>query len=194
MPSEPRMFFTCASDSERVVYIVSGHDDEKNALRSAFAYDVARDKWVTLPDMSRERDECKAVFHPPSKKFQVIGGYCTLMQGHFERSVEAFDVAMCKGDPVDEEFLGSTTCPSTCVDGDDGGRVYMCRGGDVVAITGNTWEAVSKLPCEIREVAYMSSGIGGRFGDWIKWSTTWRMLESPMSHSGHVQSGCLLEI
>ncbi|KAI9107473.1 hypothetical protein K1719_021510 [Acacia pycnantha] len=208
MPGGPRTFFACASDSERVVYIAGGHDDEKNALRSALAYDVARDEWVTLPDMERERDECKAVFHRPSRKFQVIGGYCTQMQGRFERSAEAFDVATCKWDLVDEEFLGSATCPRTCVDGGDGGRVYMCRGGNVVALEGDTWEVVTKLPCEIREVAYMSSGIEGMllvigssgyaepyvgFVLDLK-SNTWKMLESPIGHSGHVQSGCLLEI
>ena len=38
------------------------HDKEKSALRSTFAYDVARDEWIQLADMARERDECIAIF------------------------------------------------------------------------------------------------------------------------------------
>lgn len=208
MPGGARTFFACASDSERVVYVAGGHDDEKNALRSALSYDVARDEWVTLPDMGRERDECKAVFHRESGKFQVIGGYCTQMQGRFERSAEAFDIASCKWDPVEEEFLESATCPRTCVNGGDGRKVYMCKGGDVVALEDDTWETLATLPPEIREVAYMSSGLEGTlvvigssgyaepymgFVLDLK-SNSWRKLESPMGHTGHVQSGCLLEI
>ncbi|XP_028771709.1 F-box/kelch-repeat protein At1g15670-like [Neltuma alba] len=82
-------------------------------------------------------------------------------QGQFERSAEALDVAMCKWDPAEEEFLGSATCLRTGGDGGDGGRVYMCRGGEVVASEGGTWEAVVELPCEIREVAHMSMGLEG---------------------------------
>ncbi|KAF7843312.1 F-box/kelch-repeat protein [Senna tora] len=210
MPGGPRTFFACASDSERVVYVAGGHDDEKNALRSALAYDVARDEWVPLPDMEKERDECKAIFHSGSGKFCVIGGYCTQMQGRFEKSAEVFDVATWKWDPVEDQFLGSATCPRTCVDGgddSDGGRFYMCRGGDVVVLQGSTWQEIAKVPSEIREVAYVrawegtllligSSGFAepcmGFLLD-LK-SNSWTKLESPMGFTGCVQSGCLLEI
>ncbi|RVW91538.1 F-box/kelch-repeat protein [Vitis vinifera] len=68
-----------------------GYDDDKNALRSSLAYDVAKDEWLPLPDMSMERDECKVVFQ--HEKFHVIGGNRTETLAQFERSVEAFDVA-----------------------------------------------------------------------------------------------------
>ena len=207
MPGGPRTFFACSSDHDRTVYVAGGHDDEKNALRSAIAYDVARDAWFPLPDMARERDECKAVLRDGI--LLVVGGYSTEMQGRFERSAEAFDVATWTWGPVEEEFLDVATCPRTCVDGgdDEEGRMYMCRGGDVVTLKGDTWQTVASVPGDIRNVAYVgaregallligSSGFGEphmgfvldlKSGHWVK-------LASPENYTGHVQSGCLLEI
>jgi len=97
MPGGPHTFFSCASDHERMMYVAGGHNEEKNALKSAFAYDVVNDMWILLPNMARERDECKVVFCAGDNGFgttKVVGGYCTEMQGRFERSAEEFDVAM----------------------------------------------------------------------------------------------------
>ncbi|XP_027342828.1 F-box/kelch-repeat protein At1g80440 [Abrus precatorius] len=207
MPGGPRMFFACASDHDHTVYVAGGHDEEKNALRSAFAYDVERDVWVTLPDMARERDECKAVFRRGT--LCVVGGYCTEMQGRFERSAEAFDVATWKWGPVEDEFLDDATCPRTCVDGGDAeeGRMYMCRGGDVVALHGNAWRTVAKVPAEIRNVACVgawegallligSSGFGEPHVGFVLdlKSGAWAKMLSPDDYTGHVLSGCFLEI
>ncbi|XP_054785309.1 F-box/kelch-repeat protein At1g80440 [Prosopis cineraria] len=207
MPGGPRTFFGCASDERRFVYVAGGHNEDKNALRSAFAYDVASDEWVPVPDMARERDECKAIFH--NGKFRVIGGYCTEMQGRFERSAEAFDVATRRWDPVEEEFLYAATCPRTCVDsGDDEEKVYMCgTGGEVMALQGGTWRSVAKLGDETRHVAYVRTWngkmllIGSRaysephVGIILDLETGHqRKLEIPRNYTGHVQSGCLLEI
>ncbi|KAJ1404079.1 Kelch-type beta propeller [Sesbania bispinosa] len=208
MPGGPRTFFACASDSDHTVYVAGGHDEEKNALKSAFAYDVARDVWVPMPDMARERDECKAVFR--RGKLRVVGGYCTEMQGRFERSAEEFDVTTWQWGPVEEEFLDDAACPRTCVDGGDDaeeGKMYMCRGGDVVALQGNTWRTVAKVPSEIRNVACVgvwegallligSSGFGEPHMGFVLdlKSGAWSKLVSPDKYSGHVQSGCLLEI
>ncbi|KAG4945023.1 hypothetical protein AAZX31_15G012900 [Glycine max] len=208
MPGGPRTFFACASDQNRTVYVAGGHDEEKNALRSALAYDVAMDVWVPLPDMSRERDECKAVFRRGGA-LCVVGGYCTEMQGRFERSAEVFDVAKWKWGPVEEEFLDAAACPRTCVDGADGaeGRMFMCRGGDVVALHGDTWRNVAKVPGEIRNVACVgvweglmlvigSSGFGEPHMGFVLdlKNRAWTKLASPEDYTGHVQSGCLLQI
>jgi len=119
MLGEPRTFFSCASDHNRMVYVAGGYD-EKNALKSAFAYDVVNDVWIPLSGMARERDECKVVFCARNNVFgtiKVVGGYCTEMQGQFKRSVEEFDVATWKWGPIEEEFFDDATCPRTCVDG-----------------------------------------------------------------------------
>ncbi|KAF5741700.1 hypothetical protein HS088_TW10G00704 [Tripterygium wilfordii] len=203
MPGPRRCFFGCASDSDRTVYIAGGHDDGKNALRSAMAYDVANGKWTPLPDMSRERDECKAAIH--RGKLHVIGGYCTELQGQFERSVESFDFATWQWDNVQEDLLKDATCPRTCLYGDD--QLYMCHGGDVVALKGTTWQAVSKLPPEVCNAAYVTTWQGKlmvigseRFGEPhmayvanLK-TYTWTRIETPKKYSGHVQTGCYLEI
>ena len=192
------------SGLERVVYVAGGHDGEKNALKSALVYDVAKDEWAPLPDMARERDECKGVFH--RGKFHVIGGYCTEMQGRFERSAEAFDFANWEWDKAEEDFLEDSTCPRTCVDGGDMG-MYMCHAGEVVALQDSRWQTVDKLPAEIRHTAYMTTWegkllvIGCRsFGEAhvaymldLK-SHRWRKLVAPEEFCGHVQSGCCLEI
>ena len=59
MPGARRSFFACASDGRRYLFVAGGHDEEKNALKSALVYDVEEDEWVSLPEMARERDECK---------------------------------------------------------------------------------------------------------------------------------------
>ncbi|XP_061359570.1 F-box/kelch-repeat protein At1g80440-like [Gastrolobium bilobum] len=206
MPGGPRTFFACASDSDRTVFVAGGHDDEKNALRSALAYDVGADKWVPLPDMAAERDECKAVFR--RGRFVVVGGYRTEMQGRFERSAEAFDAATWKWDIVDDDFLDCATCPRTFVDGGDGDeRVFMCSGGELMAMQGDTWQKLAKVPDEIRNVAYVGAFDGvvlligsSSFGEshmgfvfHVK-SCNWRKLDTPEWFRGHVQTGCILEI
>ncbi|KAI9110318.1 hypothetical protein K1719_018760 [Acacia pycnantha] len=204
MPGGSRTFFGCASDKRRLVYVAGGHSEDKNALRSAFVYDVSSDEWLPLPHMARERDECKAIFH--NGKFRVIGGYCTERQGRFERTAEAFDVATWKWDPLEEEYLDAAMCPRTCVDGDE--KVYMCgAGGEVIARHGDTWQAIAKLGDEIRNVAFVRPWDGKMLligssafsephvGIVLDLKTDKRRkLEIPPKYAGHVQSGCLLEM
>ncbi|KAI5337155.1 hypothetical protein L3X38_016424 [Prunus dulcis] len=204
MPGGARIFFGCSSDSDRMVFVAGGHDDEKNALRSAIAYDVAKDEWISLPDMARERDECKAIFQ--HGKLHVIGGYCTEMQGRFERSTETFNLSTWQWDQVQDDFLQVATCPRTCVDGNDE-TMYMCRGGDVVKHRRGTWKFVAKLPAQVRNPACVTAWQGkvlvigcAGFGEphmaYILDldNYTWTKLETPHKYSGHVQSSCHLEI
>ncbi|MED6126936.1 hypothetical protein PIB30_083267 [Stylosanthes scabra] len=204
MPGGSRTFFACVSDNHNTVYVAGGHDDEKNALKSVLAYDVSRDAWAVLPDMSRERDECKGIFR--GGVLRVVGGYCTEMQGRFERTAEEFDSATCKWGPVEEEFLDVATCPRTCVDGADD-ELYICRDGDVLTLKGDTWQTVVKVPDEIRNVSYMEAREGallligsGGFGQphmsflFDLKSSNWAKLASPENYTGHVQFGCTLEI
>lgn len=205
MPGVPRSLFGCAgSNYGRMVYVAGGHDGEKNALKSVLVYDVANNEWVPLPDMAKERDECKGVFL--NGKFHVIGGYCTETQGRFERSAEAFDFASWQWDEVEEEFLGAATCPRTCVEGDEM-CMYMCHGGEVVALQDSKRRTVAKMPAEIGHTAYVSAWKGKllvigcrRFGEaHVAYileckSRRWRKLVVPEEFCGHVQSGCCLEM
>uniref|UniRef100_J3MFG8 F-box domain-containing protein n=1 Tax=Oryza brachyantha TaxID=4533 RepID=J3MFG8_ORYBR len=49
MPGPRRSFFACAAVGEKV-YVAGGHDEEKNALRSALAYEPDADAWAARPD------------------------------------------------------------------------------------------------------------------------------------------------
>ncbi|XP_050384734.1 F-box/kelch-repeat protein At1g80440-like [Argentina anserina] len=205
MPGGSRIFFGCASDSNRMVFIAGGHNDEKIALKSAIAYDVAKDEWIMLPDMEKERDECKTVFQ--HGKLHVIGGYCTEMQGRFERSAETFDTSTWQWNCVQEEFLQSNVCPRTCVIGSDG-LVYMCRDGNqVIKQTFGKWQTVAELPTEVRNPASLAAWHGkllvigsAAFGEphmayiFSLENNTWSKIETPEKYSGHVQSSCYLEI
>jgi hypothetical protein len=87
------------------------------------------------------------------------------------------------------------------------GIMYMCQGDDVVSFEGDTWQVMAKVPREIRNVACMaawegallligSSGFGEPYMGFVLGlkSGVWSKLESPENYTGHVQSGCLLEI
>ncbi|GMI78057.1 Kelch repeat F-box 1, KISS ME DEADLY 2 [Hibiscus trionum] len=203
MPGVKRVFFGCASDSDRMVFVAGGHDGEKNALRSAMAYDVGTNTWIQLPDMERERDECKGVFH--LGKFHVIGGYCTDRQGQFESSAEVFDAATWQWSPVQENLLFRATCPRTCTAAD--GALYMCQGGNVAKLEADTWKTVAELPGEVCNTALLATWekkllvIGSpSFGEpHIAYvlnlqNYKWVRIEPADEYSGHVQSGCYLEL
>ncbi|KAK6148891.1 hypothetical protein DH2020_016416 [Rehmannia glutinosa] len=205
MPGPRRLFFACASDSDRTVFVAGGHDGEKCALKSAMAYDVARDEWSHLPDMSAERDESKGVYH--GGKFHVISGYETSAQGRFGTSAESLDVATRRWGPVQEDFLDAAACPRNCAD-DGGGKLFMARGADVAVREGSSaWRAVAELPSDARNTAYVTAWRGKllvigseRFGAPYKTylldlkRCKWEKVEADEEFSGHVQSGCCLEL
>ncbi|XP_010250361.1 PREDICTED: F-box/kelch-repeat protein At1g15670-like [Nelumbo nucifera] len=204
MPGGSRSFFACASDSDRKVFVAGGHDDEKNALNSAMSYDLAKDEWAPLPDMERQRDECKGIFH--AGKFHVIGGYSTDMQGRFERSAEVFDVATWQWSKVEEDVLDTGSCPRTCVAGTEG-KFYRCKAGHVAVLEGVMWRSVAELPADIRLSPNLltwqgnllvlgMAKYGGPYATYVLESPnyTWRKVETPEEYSGHVQAGCCLEM
>ncbi|XP_042497249.1 F-box/kelch-repeat protein At1g80440-like [Macadamia integrifolia] len=205
MPGVPRSFFACASDSDRMVFVAGGHDDGKNALRSAMVYDVAKDEWVPLPDMAQQRDECKGIFH--AGKFHVIGGYRTDMQGRFEKSAEAFDVSTWQWNQVQEDMLEAGTCPRTCV-ADDVGKIYRCWNGQVAVLEeSGSWKAVAELPSDVRvgpclvtwqgKLLVIGSATHGGFHMSYVLDLhcyKWTRVEAPEEYTGHAQAGCCLEI
>ncbi|XP_015699105.2 F-box/kelch-repeat protein At2g44130-like [Oryza brachyantha] len=84
---DSRDFFGCAG-SDGAVYVAGGHDESKNALRSAYAYDVAADAWRALPDMSEERDEPQLVATPG--RVLAASGYPSDAQGAFKKTTELY--------------------------------------------------------------------------------------------------------
>ncbi|CAD6244038.1 unnamed protein product [Miscanthus lutarioriparius] len=88
---DTRSFFGCAGGDGNV-YIAGGHDECKNALRSAFAYSVAADDaWRALSDMSEERDEPQlVVVATPGRVLLAASGYLTEAQGAFRNTAERY--------------------------------------------------------------------------------------------------------
>ncbi|CAH8353806.1 unnamed protein product [Eruca vesicaria subsp. sativa] len=208
MPGGPRSFFACASDSERSVFVAGGHDEDKNALTSALAYDVAEDSWALLPDMGRERDECAAIFH--AGKFHVIGGYATVEQGQFSKTAEAFDVTTQRWEPETKDFLsaaGMTTWPPVCATRQNG-DLYACCRRDLMVMSGDTWRKAGDVPADVCNVSYVAVRRCGklvvigsaRYGEpsvvynWDKSDCRWEKQETCEKYEGHVQAGCFLEI
>ncbi|XP_072964338.1 F-box/kelch-repeat protein At1g80440 [Typha angustifolia] len=211
MPGPRRSFFACAaSDADRAVYVAGGHDEDKNALRSALAYNVVVDRWFPLPDMAMERDEPRGAFL--GGRFHVIGGYATDAQGQFGRSAEVFDASAWRWGPVEEGRLEEATCPRTCVVAGDG-RMYVCRAGHVTVSEGAAWRVVAEMPEEARvasavaavgegKVVVMGSGCDGgthvvcvleenKMNKEVTWTKKGAM---PEEFSGHIQAACCVEI
>ncbi|KAK8524972.1 hypothetical protein V6N13_015969 [Hibiscus sabdariffa] len=204
MPGVRRSMFGCASGDGRMVYVAGGHDEEKNALKSALAYDVVKDEWIPLPDMGSGRDEVKGVFC--RGKFLAVGGYDTDTQGQFKSTVEVFDVSTWRWDHVREDFLEANTCPSICVAGDDV-DMFMVYEGDVVACKDAKWQVVAKLPGDVCKISYVtrwqdklmvvgSSKLDVPHNAYVfnLGTSDWTKLAIPHKYSGHVHTGCYLEI
>ncbi|GJV18554.1 F-box/kelch-repeat protein-like protein [Tanacetum coccineum] len=203
MPGGARSFFGCASDGDHTLFVAGGHDLEKNALKSAWMYDVALDKWGQLPDMTKERDECRGLFH--HGKFHVLNGYPTNMQGHFHKNIEAFDMSTSQWYETKDEFLETKHFPNICVEGTDK-KMYMCRDDNVVTLEDDTWQFVAKLPADAAKAPYMIPFLGhmlllGASKDnkpsnayKMDYERVWTKVEVPVEYWGHVQSGCCLII
>ncbi|KAE8696092.1 putative Galactose oxidase/kelch repeat superfamily protein [Hibiscus syriacus] len=206
MPGVRRSLFGCASGDGAMVYVAGGHDEEKNALKSALVYDLVKDEWIPLPDMATERDEVKGVFR--RGKFHAVGGYGTDTQGQFERTVQVFDVATWRWDHLQEDFLEASTCPNTCVSGAGNDMdIYMVNEGDVVAYKDAKWQVVAKLSADVCNTVHVATWednlmvIGSPcFGEpYIAYvlnlkNYTWTRMEPADQYSGHVQSSCYLEL
>lgn len=89
--SVARSFFACAVVGSTRVYVAGGHDNQKNALKSAEVYDVEADEWKILPEMEEERDECLGLSWEGDDKFWVVSGYGTESQGRFKSDAECYD-------------------------------------------------------------------------------------------------------
>ncbi|CAN8280118.1 unnamed protein product [Cochlearia groenlandica] len=86
-----RSFFACATVGSAKVYVAGGHDDQKNALKSAEVYDVEKDEWSTIAPLAEGRDECHGFSTTADFGFCVLSGYGTDTQGQFRSDAEIYD-------------------------------------------------------------------------------------------------------
>jgi len=198
-----RSFFACAVSPNGLIYVSGGHDNSKNALRTAEAYDVKHDKWEALPPMNQERYRCHGVFL--DGKFTVISGYSTESQGRFEKSGEVFDHSTGIWSRV-ENIWSIGECPRSCLVAL--GHLYFFRNQKVMRYNGkeNVWEVVTSLP-EGMEVATCGtvwrdkifvSGSTSRWGEQVCYmfhdSGKWVSIERPHDFVRFVQNAIIVEM
>lgn len=198
-----RSFFACSVSPNGLIYVAGGHDDNKNALRVAEAYDVEEDKWEILPPMSQERDECQGVFM--DGKFTVISGYATESQGRFEKSAEVYDPSTGLWSKL-ANMWSTGGCPRSCVMAF--GRLYFFHKQQVMSYNSkeNVWEVVASLPVEMQIVTCATvwrdkifvSGSACSGADQLSYmfdnSGKWVPIERPQDFGGFVQSATSVEM
>ncbi|KAJ7980568.1 F-box/kelch-repeat protein [Quillaja saponaria] len=190
MPSK-RSFFAIGYFHGRV-YVAGGHDENKNALKSAWVYDLRRDEWDELSPMSQERDECEGVV--VGNEFWVVSGYATESQGMFEGTVEAYEFESGLWKRVDLSWEVGR-CPRSCVgfgkdgklvswaESDSGVRVGACGivlGAAQTLVTGSEYQGAPNG-------FYL---VGTKEGQNCKFEK----ISVPVEFSGFVQSGCCVEV
>nr|DAD43315.1 TPA_asm: hypothetical protein HUJ06_001545 [Nelumbo nucifera] len=106
-----RSFFACAAVGPSTVYVAGGHDNQKNALRSAEMYDADAAEWQALPPMAEERDECKGFSCDDDGRFWAVSGYGTESQGRFKSDAECYDPALGSWSKVEEVWPFQSASP-----------------------------------------------------------------------------------
>ncbi|KAG6429054.1 hypothetical protein SASPL_107093 [Salvia splendens] len=189
MPST-RSFFAMGA-AEGKVLVAGGHDESKNALRSAWAFDVKEGVWSELSGMSEERDECEGVVM--GSEFWVVSGYGTETQGVFKSSAEVYDMRTGEWRRAEGAWPVSR-CPRSCVGVVSGGNSLICWAeaeaeteapvqvgvdlGDWTLVAGAAYQGAPHGFC-VREK--------GQKGKFTKVSVC-------DDYSGYVQSGCCVEV
>ncbi|OMO68741.1 Kelch repeat type 1 [Corchorus olitorius] len=184
---ETRSFFAAGEFDGRVI-VAGGHDENKNALRTAWAYDVSKDEWIELTGMSQERDECQGMVI--GSEFWVVSGYRTDNQGGFEGSAEVLDLGSGQWRLVEEAWKASQ-CPRSCVgvgkekklfswaECDAAVRVGACAVpmGDWTFVSGSAYQGGP-------QGFFLVDGQTGKF----------KSIDVPVEFSGFIQSGCCVDI
>ncbi|KAH7670800.1 F-box domain-containing protein, partial [Dioscorea alata] len=197
-----RSFFAAAAMGRRV-FVAGGHDSQKNALRTAEAYDVQMDDWVELPAMEEERDECQGAV--VGGKFWAVSGYRTEGQGRFDPTAECYDPATegwIKAEGIWEEGGGAPSAAFFAaaegerlgyVDG-RGAREYEKgwkgaaagpEGMRTVTVAAATGERVFAMGTEVE-----GSGHAG----WVLENGKWRRVRMLNGFSGSVYSATAIRV
>lgn len=195
-----RSFFACAGTSGGTVFVAGGHDGNKNALRSAWAYRVREDSWEELPPMADERDECEGLAvaaagdgggaEEEEEEFWVVSGYATEGQGRFSGSVEAYCVRTGRWRRV-EGAWSEGRCPRSCAAG------MVCWAEESASVRAGTCAVAAGKRVLVMGSAAPGAGAVGFY--WAEVGEGRRVrLEAlggvPEEFSTFVQSGCCVEI
>ncbi|XP_022766862.1 F-box/kelch-repeat protein At2g44130-like [Durio zibethinus] len=184
---ETRSFFATGELDGRII-VAGGHDENKNALSTAWEYDVNRDEWTELTRMSQERDECQGMVI--GSEFWAVSGYRTDIQGGFEGSAEFLDLGTGQWSRVEEAWEPSQ-CPRSCV-GVEKEKTLFCWADCDSAIR------VGACAVPLGEWTFVSGSAyqGGPQGFFLvdEQSGKFNSIAVPVEFSGFVQSGCCVDI
>ncbi|KAL6502770.1 hypothetical protein OROHE_024197 [Orobanche hederae] len=189
MPST-RSFFAIGAVGGNVL-VAGGHDESKNALSSAWAFDVEKNEWSELTRMGEERDECEGVV--VGSEFWVVSGYGTETQGAFKSSAEVYEIGSGQWRVVEDAWRVSR-CPRSCV------GVARGKNGNTLVCWADVVSAVQVGGCGVdlgeRTLVTGSAYQGGPHGFYLKEGngTLMKKIDVPDEYSGLVQSGCSVEI
>ncbi|ONH95690.1 hypothetical protein PRUPE_7G085300 [Prunus persica] len=184
---ETRSFFAAGEFNGRV-YVAGGHDQNKNALKSARVYDVRENEWSELPGMSQERDECEGFVS--GSEFWVVSGYGTDSQGGFVGCAEVYEIGSGQWRRVEDAWRAGQ-CPRSCVGVGKDGKLFCWGDCDSRVRVGTS--AVELGPWAlVSGSAYQ----GGAQGSFLVEGQNGKLknVEAPDEFSGFVQSGCCVEI
>ncbi|XAR68634.1 hypothetical protein NMG60_11003828 [Bertholletia excelsa] len=190
MPGTRSFFAAGAADGR--VFVAGGHDENKNALSTAWVYDIRADVWAELEPMSEERDECEGVVI--GSEFWVVSGYDTDTQGGFKRSAEVLDIHSGRWRRVEEAWRASQ-CPRSCVGiGGDGTLICWAESDPnvrvgVCGVDLGEWTVVMGSAYQMAQQGFflVEKKGEGQNGKLVK-------VGVPDEFSGFVQSGCSIEI
>lgn len=190
MPSK-RSFFAVGAIGSKV-YIAGGHDENKSALKSAWAYDVVKDEWIELAQMSQERDECEGLVI--GNEFWVVSGYKTETQGEFESSCESYQLETGEWKRVEGAWKAGQ-CPRSCVgEGNEKNPVSLAESNSRVL------EGVIGIKMDEMVILMSGSGHQGATQEFLLGKMNGekidklKRLDVPNEFSGFVQSECFVEI
>lgn len=189
MPSK-RSFFAIGAHEGRI-YVAGGHDENKNALKTASVYDVGNDEWSELRAMSEERDECEG--RVVGDEFWVIGGYPTERQGMFEGTVEAYGFGSGQWRRVEGAWEAGR-CPRWCV-GSVGKDGKLESWGDMES---GLRLGVCGVALASMKMAIGSEYEGGPHVFYLQFhqgqNCKLTKITVPSDFSGFVQSGCCVHV
>ncbi|KAJ1426092.1 Kelch-type beta propeller [Sesbania bispinosa] len=174
-----------------VGFMCRGHDENKNALSTAWAYDPRSDEWVGLDPMGRYRDECEGVV--VGDEFWVVSGYDTERQGVFDGSAEVLDLGSGQWRRVDGVWEAGR-CPRSCIGVGKNGKMVDWSGLDSGLRAG-----VCGVMVGSRVMVSGSEYEGAPHGFYLVemeegQNRKLRKMNVPDGFSGFIQSGCCVEI
>ncbi|XP_019191829.1 PREDICTED: F-box/kelch-repeat protein At1g15670-like [Ipomoea nil] len=197
MPGNERLFFGCAaSEEEGMVVVAGGLDSDNNSLNSTLAYDMARDRWMSLPDMSYGRDQCTCVFH--RGKFHAIGSYYEVEANQITETLDLVTRQWHLSDRISDVM--TLSYPAIYLE--ICGVIYIVNESrDVIALQDGTWVVITRVPDEICSVAYVTRWqgkmmvMGSRRAYMLEVkSKKWTKVEIPSEYCGYVLSSCCIDL